>query len=80
MDTVFPYLLCYTISLISKRIRIQKYRRRLVMRNVEKNIILDEIKKELNWKERIIVQIFKETCIHIYCIAGKIILSNLILK
>lgn len=50
------------------------------MRNVEKNIILDEIKKELNWKERIIVQIFKETCIHVYCIAGKIILSNLILK
>lgn len=52
MDTVFPYLLCYTISLISKRIRIQKYRRRLVMRNVEKNIILDEIKKRIKLERK----------------------------
>ena len=48
------------------------------MRNVEKNIILGEIKKELNWKEKIIVQLFRETSLHVLCIAGKMILTNIV--
>ena len=30
------------------------------------NVVLEEIKKELNWKERIIVYIFKKTYIKVY--------------
>ena len=35
-----------------------------------KNIVLDEVIKELNWRERIIVRLFKKTVIKIY-IKGK---------
>lgn len=31
-----------------------------------KDVVLDEVKKELNWKERIIIKIFTKTIIKIY--------------
>lgn len=31
-----------------------------------KNVILKEIKKDLNWKLKIFVKIFPETCIKLY--------------
>ena len=36
------------------------------MKNMEKDIVLNEVKKELNWKERIIVKIFKKTMKKVY--------------
>lgn len=36
------------------------------MKNVEKDVVLKEIKKDLNWKERIIVHINKKTFVKIY--------------
>lgn len=32
----------------------------------EKNVILNEVMKELNWKEKVIVKILKKTCIKLY--------------
>lgn len=34
--------------------------------NVEKDVVLNEIKKDLNWKERIIVHINKKTFVKVY--------------
>ena len=31
-----------------------------------KDVVLDEVKKALNWRERIVVKIFKKTFIKIY--------------
>lgn len=31
-----------------------------------KDVVLDEVKKELNWRERIVVKLFKRTIIKIY--------------
>lgn len=31
-----------------------------------KNVVLNEVKKELNWKERIVVKIFSKTFYKIY--------------
>lgn len=36
------------------------------MRNVETDVVLDEINKELNWKERIIGHVLRRTFIKIY--------------
>lgn len=36
------------------------------MKNVEKDVVLNEVKKELNWRERIIVHISKKTFIKVY--------------
>lgn len=30
------------------------------------NVVLNEVKKELNWKERIIVKIFRKTFVKVY--------------
>lgn len=37
--------------------------------NVMKDIILDEVMKELNWKERIIIKVFYKLIIKVYNIA-----------
>ncbi len=42
-----------------------------------KDVVLNEVKKELNWKERIIVKIFKRTIIKIYGIAGKNVFNSI---
>lgn len=42
-----------------------------------KDVLLDEVKKELNWKERIIIKIFKKTIIKIYGIAGKNVFNSI---
>lgn len=34
--------------------------------NCMKDVVLDEVKKELNWKERMIVSIFKNTYMKVY--------------
>lgn len=34
--------------------------------NVEKDVVLEEIKKGLNWRERIVVHIYKKTFVKIY--------------
>lgn len=34
-----------------------------------KDVILDEVKKELNWKERVVVIIFEKTFIKVYNIS-----------
>lgn len=44
-----------------------------------KYVVLDEIKKELSWKERIIVKIFTRTFSKIYNIT-RIKLVNIIMK
>lgn len=31
-----------------------------------KNVVLNEVKKELNWRERIVVKLFNKTIIKIY--------------
>lgn len=31
-----------------------------------KNVVLDEVMKELNWKERIVVRLFKKTFYSVY--------------
>lgn len=46
---------------------------------MKKDVVLNEIMKELNWKERIIVKIFAKTIIKMYNIQ-KIKLINSILK
>ena len=42
-----------------------------------KNVVLNEVKKELNWREKIIVKIFKKTVIKVYGIAGKKVFNNI---
>lgn len=42
------------------------------------NVILNEIKNELNWKERIIVRIFKKTFLKFYHIVRISILNNIL--
>lgn len=42
-----------------------------------KDVLLDELKKELNLKERIILKFFKKTIIKIYRIAGKNTFNNI---
>lgn len=34
--------------------------------NVPYNVVLDEVKNELNWKEKIIIKIFSKTFIKVY--------------
>ena len=41
--------------------------------------VFDEMKNDLNWKERIILKIFRKTFIKIYGIAGKRIFNQIIL-
>lgn len=41
-----------------------------------KDVVKNEIMKELNWKEKIIVKIFSKTFFKIYGIAGKNILNQ----
>ena len=41
------------------------------------NVLLDELKKELNWKEKIIIKIFKKTIIKVYGIAGKNVFNSI---
>ena len=36
-----------------------------------KDIVLNEVMKELNWREKIIVKLFKKIFIKIYGISGK---------
>ena len=44
-----------------------------------KNVVLDEVKKKLNWKERIIVRIFKNIFMKVYE-EGKISYYNYLYK
>lgn len=44
-----------------------------------KDVVLDEVVKELNWKEKFIVKIFRGTFIKVYGIAGKRIFNNFII-
>lgn len=36
------------------------------MINVEKDIVLNEVKKGLNWRERGVIHIFRKTCVKLY--------------
>ncbi len=49
------------------------------MRNVKKDVVLKELKKELNWKEKIIVRIFSKTFTKVYNIC-RINIVNKIIK
>ena len=42
------------------------------------NVVLNEVKKELNWKERIIVKLFTKTFAKVYNIARIKIVNKLI--
>lgn len=42
-----------------------------------KDVVIEEIVKELNWKERILVRIFRKTFIKVYGITGKKIFNNI---
>lgn len=42
-----------------------------------KDVVLNEIMKELNWKERIIVKVFRKTFVKVYGITGKKIFNNI---
>ena len=42
------------------------------------NVLLNEITKELNWKEKIIIKIFEKTFIKIYNIVRINIINNFI--
>lgn len=48
------------------------------MKNVEKDIVLDEIKKGLNWRERIIVRFLKKYTYKVCGIAEKIAINNIL--
>lgn len=43
-----------------------------------KNVVVEELRKELNWKERIILRIFKKYTYKIYGIVGKKIINNIL--
>lgn len=43
-----------------------------------KVIVIEELEKELNWKERIILKIFKKYSYKIYIIAQKKIFNNML--
>ena len=45
-----------------------------------KDVVLNEVKKELNWKERIIIKIFTRTFSKIYNIARINIVNEIIKK
>ena len=45
---------------------------------MKKDAVLDEIKKDLNWKERIILTIFAKTYIKIYHITRINIINNIL--
>jgi len=42
-----------------------------------KRVVLDEIKEELNLKDRIIIKLFPDTFTKVYGIAGKRIFNNM---
>ena len=45
---------------------------------MKEDIVLDEVKKELNWKERIIIKLFTKTFTKVYNIARIKIVNKLI--
>lgn len=46
------------------------------MKNVERDVVLNGLRKELNWNERIIVSVFKKTFAKVYGISGKRVFNN----
>lgn len=48
------------------------------MKKVEKDVVLEEVKNELNFIEKIIVNLFPKTCIKIYGIASKRATNNIL--
>ena len=49
------------------------------MKVVEKVVVKNEVMKELNWKEKIIVRIFKKTFLKVYGIAGKNVVNQILI-
>lgn len=45
-----------------------------------KDVVLDEVKKALNWRERIVVKIFKKTFYKIFNISRILILNKFLKK
>lgn len=43
-----------------------------------KDVVENEVIKELNWKEKIIVKIFNKTFLKVYGIAGKNIVNQIL--
>ena len=43
-----------------------------------KDVVLDEVKKELNWRERIVVKLFTKTFVKVYNITRIKIVNKLI--
>lgn len=43
-----------------------------------KDIVLDEVREELNWKERVVVKIFEKTFIKVYNISRIRTVNNLV--
>ena len=48
------------------------------MKIVEKDVVENEVIRELNWKEKIVIKIFKKTFFKIYGIAGKNIVNQIL--
>lgn len=59
-----PNATCLNISFNKERSK--KIKRSMDCMNVEKDVVLEEIKKGLNWRERIVVHIYKKTFVKIY--------------
>ena len=45
-----------------------------------KNVVLDEVKKNLNWRERVIFMLFKKVFCKVYNMARIITLNNFLNK